>query len=67
MIVKVSSTNLFQSLGVHGDVARALISKSSHKQICHNGADGRPHGCPFFQLVQLILEWKIGVCEEKFK
>ena len=28
MTVKASSPNLFQILGLHGDVARALISKS---------------------------------------
>ena len=33
MTVKVSSTNLFQSLGVHGDVTRALIQQFEEMQV----------------------------------
>ena len=48
MIVKVSSTNLFYSVGGHGDVARALISKSSIKKFATLGLMGDPMAAPSF-------------------
>ena len=46
MIMKVSSTNLFHSYGLCGDVARALISKSSIKRLATIGLIGEPMAMP---------------------
>ena len=48
MIVKVSSTNLFHSVGGHGDVARALISRSSLNKFATMGLIGDPMAAPSF-------------------
>ena len=42
MIVKVSSTNLFQILGVDGAVARAFVSRSSIKRLATIGLRETP-------------------------
>ena len=46
MTVKASSTNLFQILGEHGDVARALVSKSSINIFATMGLMGDPMATP---------------------
>ena len=48
MIVKVSSTNLFHSVGGHGNVARAIISRSSMNKFATMGLIGDPMAAPSF-------------------
>ena len=60
-MTKVSSTYLSHYLGKWVAVLLAMVLKSSHKQVGHNGADGRFHGCPMHIFIILTLEEEIGV------
>ena len=59
MIVKVSSTHLFHSIGVYGDVARALISRSSMNKSATMGLIGDPVAAPSICSNNLTLEGEI--------
>ena len=66
MMVKVSSTNLFQSVGGRC-CGQGFGFKIFHKQICHYRAYRRPHSSSFDLLIHLSLEGKIGGSKAKFK
>ena len=57
MIVKVSSTHLYHSRGGHGDVARALISRSSTNKFATMGLIGEPMAVS--SICSYNLPWKV--------
>ena len=57
MMVKVSSTNLFQILGVDGAVARAFVSRSSMNRLATMGLSGDPMAAPL--TCSYIFPWNV--------
>ena len=66
MMVKVSSTNLFQSVG-GWCCGQGFGFKVFCEQICHYRAYGRPHSSSFDLFMHLSLEGKIGGSKAKLK
>ena len=57
MMMKVSSTNLFQSVGGDGAVARALVSRSSINKLATIGLMGDPIAAPL--TCSNIFPWEV--------